>query len=54
LNGAGQGDEDGAATTMLRQMLSGFETTDQLFSNLLQLIGHLEAASELGTAPGSN
>lgn len=54
LNDAEQADESGAAMAMLKQMLGNFESTDQLFANLLELIGHLEAASELGTASGSN
>jgi len=54
LNGTEQSDANEAAMTMLRQMLGGFDTTDQMFSSLLKLIGHLEAASELGSAPGSN
>jgi hypothetical protein len=54
LNDAEQAETSAAAMDTLRQMLGGFESTDRLFADLLKLIGHLEAASELGTAPGSN
>jgi hypothetical protein len=54
LDSDGQADASGAAIATLRQMLGGFESTDRLFADLLRLIGHLEAAGELGTAPGAN
>jgi hypothetical protein len=54
LNDAEQAEATGSVMDTLRQMLAGFESTDQLFADLLKLIGHLETASELGTAPGSN
>ena len=54
LNDAEQAEANGSVMDTLRQMLGGFESTDRLFADLLKLIGHLEAASELSTAPGSN
>jgi len=54
LNNAEQAETTGSVMDTLRQMLSGFESADELFADLLKLIGHLETASELGTAPGSN
>ena len=46
--------ESGAIMAMLKQMLGRFESTDELFDDVLKLIGHLETASELSTAPGAN
>jgi TPR repeat protein len=54
VNDAEQAEASGAAMATLKQMLGGFETNDQLFADLLKLIGYLEAASKLDTAPGSN
>jgi hypothetical protein len=54
LEGTEQADTSGAAMATLKQMLGSFESTDELFADLLKLIGHLEAASELSTAPGAN
>lgn len=54
LNDAEQSEANATAVDRLRQMLGGFDSNERMFADLLKLIGHLEAASELGTAPGSN
>lgn len=54
LTGAGSEVDYGEAMAMLRNMLGQFESTDQLFGYMQQLIGHLEDASTISTAPGAN
>ena len=53
LNGA-SADDDGVSMDMLQQMIGQFESTEQLFGYITQLIGHIEEASTISTAPGSN
>jgi hypothetical protein len=53
-DGAVQGGDYGPDLVTLTQLLGGFESTEQLFSDLLNLFDHLEEASKLNTAPGSN
>jgi hypothetical protein len=48
---AGSSDEDAGTLT---QLLGGIESAKRLLPDLLKLFDHLEAASEIGTDPGSN
>jgi hypothetical protein len=52
--GAAQDGDGEANVATLRQLLDGFESTDRLLSDLRKLLDYLDAASEIGTAPGSN
>lgn len=47
------GEDDPDAGT-LSQLLQGIESTSELLPDLLKLFDHLETASEISTAPGSN
>jgi hypothetical protein len=48
-------EEDGSPDVgTLTRLLGGFESTKQLLPDLLKLFDHLNTASEIDTAPGSN
>lgn len=48
-------EEDGSPDVgTLTRLMGGFESTKQLLPDLLKLFDHLDTASEINTAPGSN